>query len=90
MQTPADRIRLIHQSHRCFVLGLLSVLPLVGLVLAPLAIRLHLRAWSDAWAGWNPARRYWRAGYWLAWAGVAVSLIALALLGAVWLQMQMP
>ena len=90
MQTPADRIRLIHQSHRCFVFGVLSLVPVVGLAMAILAIRLHIRTGADSGAGWNPARRYWRAGYWLAWAGVLVTLIAVAGIGAVLIRMQQP
>ena len=38
---PADRVRMIRQSMRCFVFGLLGVIPLFGLGLAWLALVLH-------------------------------------------------
>jgi hypothetical protein len=79
MQPPAERIRLIERSMRCFVLGLLSLIPLVGLGLAVLAIRLHIRAWADGDHGWNPARVYLAAGLCLAWVGVLISLLAIGL-----------
>jgi hypothetical protein len=79
MQPPAERIRLIERSLRCFVFGLLSVIPFVGLALAVLAIRLHVKAWADGGQGWNPARAYLTAGLYLAWTGILISLMAIGL-----------
>lgn len=83
MQSPAERIHLIERSLRCFVYGLLSLIPFVGLGFAALTIRLHFKTWAEAGNRWNPARRYLTAGFCLAWLGVLVSVGGLALFVAV-------
>ena len=42
-----DRSRLIQRSSRCFYFGLVGLIPLVGIVPAALAIRLHHRVAHD-------------------------------------------
>jgi len=79
MPANTDRIRLIERSLRCFVYGLLSLIPLVGLGLAVLAIRLHSLTWAESGGDWNPAKRYLLGGFCLAWLGTLLSLGALAL-----------
>ena len=79
MQTPTDRIRLIERSLRCFVFGLLSLVPLIGLGLVFLAIRLHWQTWADSDGAWNPARSYLLRGFCLACLGFLFSLVAIAL-----------
>jgi len=79
MQTPFERIQLIERSLRCFVFGLLSLIPLAGLGLAILAIRMHFGIWADGGREWNPARRYLDGGFCLAWLGILVSLGAIGL-----------
>jgi hypothetical protein len=79
MQTATDRIGLIERSLRCFVFGLLSLVPLLGLGPAVIALRLHFRTWSESGGEWNPARRYVTVGFWLAWTGILVSLLSVAL-----------
>jgi hypothetical protein len=80
MSSPDDRINLIERSLRCFAYGCLSLIPLVGLGFAILAVRKHLKVWADGSKGeWNPARVYLHMGFSLAWLGGLVSLTALAL-----------
>jgi hypothetical protein len=79
MQSPAERIQLIERSLRCFVYGMLSLVPLVGLGFAALTIRLHFKTWAEAGDRWNPAQRYLQFGFCLAWLGVLVSVGGLAL-----------
>lgn len=79
VRSPGDRIRLIERSLRCFVFGLLSLIPLLGLGPAILAIHLHFKVWSESGAEWNPGRRYAIAGFCLAWIGLLLSLGDLAL-----------
>ncbi len=79
MPSPAERIDLIERSLRCFVYGWLSLIPLIGLAMALIAIGLHFKTGSDTGDGWNPARRYLLAGSYLAWIGVLISVGALAL-----------
>jgi len=81
MQMPVDRIRLIERSLRCFVFALLSLLPLIGLGLALLAIRLHWQTWAVNDGVWNPARSYLLGGFCLACLGFLLSLVAIALFG---------
>ena len=79
MPTPADKVRVIEQSLRCFVFGLLSLIPLLGLPFAVLAVVRHLNAWSQADREWNPAKAYLIWGFGLAWLGGLISLGALAI-----------
>jgi len=79
MDNPAHRISLMERSLRCFVFGLLSLIPLIGLGPALLAIGLHFRIWSETADAWNPAKRYLVMGFCLAWFGILLSLGAIAL-----------
>ena len=79
MNDPAARIRLIEHSLRCFTLGLLSLIPVLGLVPGVLAIRVHFQVWSIEDREWNPAGRYLRAGFCLAWCGLILGLGFLSL-----------
>jgi len=58
---------------------LLSLIPLVGLGLALLAIRLHFQTWAESGGNWNPAKSYLLGGFCLAWLGILFSLGAVAL-----------
>ena len=79
MPTPADKVRVIEQSLRCFVFGLLSLIPLLGLPFAILAVVRHRDAWSQADWEWNPAKAYLVWGLGLAWLGGLISLGGLAI-----------
>jgi hypothetical protein len=74
-----DEIAIIERSVRCFALGCLSLIPVIGLGLAILAIREHFRVWSAQDNIWNPARRYLTLGLCLAWVGATVTLGVVAL-----------
>ena len=78
MPTPAEKVRIIEQSLRCFVFGCLSLIPLLGLPFAILAVVRHLNAWSEGDRDWNPAKPYLIWGFALAWLGGLISLGALA------------
>ena len=79
MSNPAERIRLIERSLRCFVYGWLSLIPVIGLVAAFTAIRLHFAPASSTGDEWNPAGCYLKAGCWLARIGILISIAVLAL-----------
>jgi hypothetical protein len=49
-----DRSRLIQRSSRCFYFGMVGLIPLVGIVPAVLAIRLHHRVAHDTGEIWKP------------------------------------
>jgi hypothetical protein len=79
MATPADKVRVIEQSLRCFVFGCLSLIPLLGLPFAILAVMRHRNAGSQGDGEWNPAKAYLVWGFGLAWLGGLISLGALAI-----------
>lgn len=74
MLNPAQRIRVIKLSLRCFVYGWLSLLPLIGLPASIVAIGTHFRTMAVCGGQWNPAKRYLVVGYCLAWLGVLISV----------------
>lgn len=79
MSNPAERIQRIERSLRCFVYGWFSLIPVIGLVAAFTAFRLHSTSGSTSGDSWNPAGRYLKAGYCLAWLGILISIAGLAL-----------
>jgi hypothetical protein len=74
-----DRIRVIEGSLRCFIAGCLSMIPLLGIIAAGVAIFSFHRVRRLAGGGWNPAHSYLLCGAILAWTGLAFTLIGLAL-----------
>lgn len=78
---PMTRIELIHGSVSCFVLGLFSLLPVIGLPFAMVALA---RGWSIRRRSrglWNPAERYLKwSGNCASW-GAALSTITAITLG---------
>lgn len=79
MLDSSQRIQLIERSLRLFTCGLLSLIPVIGLAPALIAVTTHFKIWSEDAGEWNPARPYLIAGYCLAWLGILISLVALAL-----------
>ncbi len=79
MDTPADRIRAIEGSLRCFTYGCLSFVPVAGLVFSVRALLQHHLTNREPSPSWNPAGRYLRVGHFLAWAGGLIWLSALLL-----------
>lgn len=53
---PVDPIRILRRSLRCFVCGLLGVVPAFGLGLAAEAIRLHRQVVAETGEPWDPTR----------------------------------
>lgn len=73
-----DRARIIERSLQCFVAAWFSLIPLLGVAPAVIALRLHRRVRGETGASWNPAARYAAAGFALAWLGLALSLLTIA------------
>jgi hypothetical protein len=61
-------------SYECLVLGILSLIPIVGLMASVQAMRVFHRTaiWTER--GWNPLKGYLYAGFLLAWFGWLVSV----------------
>jgi hypothetical protein len=71
---------MIERSLRCFVFGLLALIPVMGLPMSLLAW-WHGHAVRRAQAGgWNPAQRYVAWGCSLAWWGFVVTFVLFPLL----------
>ena len=70
------RIEIIERSMRCFRLGLIGLLPVIGIPMAATALAQGRRVKFDQGAMWNPAERY------LIWASRCV-LIAIFLNGII-------
>lgn len=54
----AVKIKMLQDSMRCFVCGLLSFIPVVGFILAVAAICYSFNAWRGEKQTWNVARPY--------------------------------
>ncbi|HZM01975.1 MAG TPA: hypothetical protein VFC44_03040 [Candidatus Saccharimonadales bacterium] len=52
------KVEMIERSMRCFFLGLLGLVPVVGLPMAAMALHNYRRVALGQGALWNPAQRY--------------------------------
>ena len=68
MNAPLTKVEMIERSMRCFQLGLLGLLPVIGIPMAVRALRLHYRVKHSQTGEWNPAQRYLR------WGGICARL----------------
>ena len=64
MTDPKHRIRIVEGSLRCYALGWLALVPVLGVPCGVLALLLFRQTWPVSRDEWNPARRY------LIWGGV--------------------
>ena len=83
MLTPEEKIRVLKGSVRCFVMGLLGLIPVLGAGFALGSIRTYFRVTALDDREWNPARRYLYWGLALAWIG---ALLTLGLVGIIVVQ----
>jgi hypothetical protein len=77
MLPPAVRIQIIEGSLDCFHYGLVSLLPLIGVPFLLLANVAYRQSRIEPGEGWNPARRYRRAGHALLCLGGFIQFLAL-------------
>jgi hypothetical protein len=75
-----DRVRVIERSLRCYTMGWLSLVPLLGIIAAIRGIILYQRVRMEAGREWNPAGRYLMCGFVLAWVGSLLSILTAGLL----------
>lgn len=64
------KIRMIQASMRCFMFGLLGLLPLIGIPFAVLALLTSGSVRARQKTFWNPAQSYWIFGVICAVLGV--------------------
>jgi len=72
---PLTKVEMIERSLSCFHLGLLGLLPFIGLPMAVRSLVHFRRVTAGQSAGWNPARRYLHWGARCAWIGLALFLL---------------
>ena len=72
-----NKARVIERSLNVFTLGWFSLIPLLGVVPALLAIYWYRKSSDEAGMEWNPAGRYALCGCVLALAGLALSLLGI-------------
>ena len=75
MQASTERILVMEQSLRCFVFGLLGLIPGFGAAFGALSVIVFFKARLRAADQWNPARVYLNWGFGLATWGLFQSLV---------------
>jgi hypothetical protein len=78
-KTPFTKIELIQHSLRCFVRGLIGLVPVLGLPFACGAILDFSRVKARQGSLWNPARRYLIWGVVAGGAGLFISTLVAAI-----------
>lgn len=81
---PAARAEMITHSLRAYEHAWLGLIPVVGMVFSITALVWASQARREERKMWNPARRYRRAGVWIASIACIVCLVLDALL-LVWI-----
>ncbi len=74
-----NRARAIEQSIWCCVLGVVSLLPVLGLPASLVAFGLFRNVRRTLAGRWNPAEKHLAVGFSLAWIGLLISLVAVTL-----------
>ncbi|MGH7954173.1 MAG: hypothetical protein ACREFE_19950 [Limisphaerales bacterium] len=69
MNVAAAKIQMLNASFRCFIFGLLALLPVIGILFAILALVISAKVRASQRQFWNPARPYWICGIICASAG---------------------
>ena len=79
-----NKIQTIELSLHVFRLGLVSLLPLIGLPFGALALHSARRCRALQAAEWNPAARYLNWGIGLASFGIVISVLCILAIVAAW------
>ena len=77
---PPDKVRIIERSLRCFALGLVGILPGIGLPFAVVALGDCLFVLRHKRDEWNPAERYLQIGSLAATLGVMLTVLLAAVI----------
>ena len=81
MNTDAPaKIEMIRGSIRCFICGLIGLLPVIGVPFALAALWISGRVRPLEWQFWNPARTYRRLGVVSAAVGIIFWFFVLSLI----------
>jgi ABC-type phosphate transport system permease subunit len=77
------RVEMIERSLRCFVLGLLGLIPVLGIPMSLMALRQHRLVMRVKRDTWNPAQRYLFWGAVCARMGLCILILASLAIAAI-------
>jgi len=77
-----DKVELIQRSLRCFTLGIVGVLPVVGLPFAVMALTNYFAVQRTSGGQWNPAHTYLTWGMATAVSGLLLTLVTVFIVAA--------
>ena len=77
---PLVKIKMIEGSLRCFAMGLVGVLPFIGIPFAVVAINDFRKVFFNRSNYWNPAEIYLRVGMACATAGILLDLLIVGII----------
>lgn len=72
-----DKVEAIERSLRCFTMGLIGLLPVLGVPFALLALDNYSRVKRNLGLEWNPAQRYLTWGLATAVSGLFLTIVTL-------------
>jgi len=75
-----NRIEMINRSLRCFVFGLLGLVPLLGIPASAVSFVQYWQVAQQADGDWNPAESYLAWGLVLAIMGLGLSFVFCAVM----------
>lgn len=82
MNNATAKIEMINASMKCFIFGLLALLPIIGIPFGIAALILSGRVHSGQKHFWNPARIYWTCGNICAFVGtIAWTMVFILIIG---------
>jgi hypothetical protein len=81
---PMTKAEMIERSLRCFVFGLIGLLPVIGIPFAVLSVRQYLRVKYGTGEMWNPAHRYCFWGGVCARMGLSLFLLVPGVVIIIW------
>jgi hypothetical protein len=80
--TALDKIDVIQRSLRCFTLGLIGILPVLGIPFAVAALSHYFQVKRIVGAQWNPAQQYLTWGVATALGGLFLTVIIAGVVGS--------
>jgi hypothetical protein len=78
-----DKVEVIQRSLRCFTLGLIGLLPGLGIPFAVVALALYLQVRREIGSHWNPAQKYLTWGLATALCGLFLTVVIAGVIGSI-------
>jgi len=78
-----EKIEVIQRSLRCFTLGLIGLLPGLGIPFAVMALANYFQVQSGIGVQWNPAQQYLTWGMATALSGLFLTLVLAVVMGSI-------